>query len=391
MTGFKVLMHLESHEQLNLSKRRIGNESIWHLLKAIENHEKSRVIQEANLSFNFLNEDIQFTKCLPTTFLVFSNIKVLRLSHNRFECFPCLDGLQLEVLDLSYNRISYFGDENLISLARTLKTLSLQGNRIQQIPESIGGFNQLETLTLGDDLAGNLVECLPSFLSSLKSLKELRVCRNVIRSVASEIYKLESAIVIDLAFNRICQMPIAFSATLKRLDLSYNQIKCIPGCIASALNQFEMIDISANLIQVIPESLTQFPEKIQLMLNPCYMDPTKAFKEIESHIADKPVNLTPQIPLKLLCQNALFKNSTGFAEIPRWLKGSELRNMCSSCPFRFASPPMGFIESCTFQSHYNVPKLAYSCSKSCALLKFQRSPDQTIILDPDNLFDLETN
>lgn len=74
------------------------------------------------------------------------------------------------------------------SFNESLHLLSLGGNRIHVIPESIGSLTQLQALNLCD----NFIEKIPSSVARLHNLKTLSLHKNGIKTLPRELISLQN-------------------------------------------------------------------------------------------------------------------------------------------------------------------------------------------------------
>jgi Leucine-rich repeat (LRR) protein len=94
----------------------------------------------------------------------------LNLSFNKIVAFPDLRRLTaLCILHLSSNRLSSVDTPSFAGLTK-LRELTLNGNTIDALPDSIGHFTKLEKL----DVSNNRMQRLPNEIGYLCSLVELR-------------------------------------------------------------------------------------------------------------------------------------------------------------------------------------------------------------------------
>lgn len=100
-----------------------------------------------------------------------------------------------------------------MSQLKKLETLSLNGNRIQMLPPSLGQLKALRTLSL----SGNQISEFPSGLGSLRNLDLLDLSRNKIQTVPLEVSELQ-AIEINLNQNQVVESS-ASSASVCRTDV----------------------------------------------------------------------------------------------------------------------------------------------------------------------------
>lgn len=112
--------------------------------------------------------DTKHLTVIPPTVWMFKKLTSLEVSGNSLTEIPSLAELKnLTHLDLSGNLLTCI-PESIVSLAKTLKGLSLSFNKgIQEVPECVGSLSNLESL--------GLEECdVNSFAASILKLKKLR-------------------------------------------------------------------------------------------------------------------------------------------------------------------------------------------------------------------------
>ena len=80
-------------------------------------------------------------------------------------------------------RISF----NCINISFRLQILSMGGNRLTEVPSTLGQLTALQALVLCD----NLLESLPSSIANLKNLKSLFLHKNRLRTLPTEIITLK--------------------------------------------------------------------------------------------------------------------------------------------------------------------------------------------------------
>lgn len=104
---------------------------------------------------------------------------------------------------------------------RPLSALLANANEFTQLPQALGGFEELATL----DLKSNLltVPALPHSLMSLVSLTSLNLANNKLDSVPLQLLALDALITLDLSGNHITQL---WQATSWRDQLEELQKEC---------------------------------------------------------------------------------------------------------------------------------------------------------------------
>lgn len=71
-----------------------------------------------------------------------------------------------------------------------MNVLSLGGNQIIEVPDTVGNLHQLQALSLSD----NLIEVLPSSIARLSNLKTLSLHKNRIRHLPRDIITLKNLV-----------------------------------------------------------------------------------------------------------------------------------------------------------------------------------------------------
>jgi Leucine-rich repeat (LRR) protein len=379
---------MQRTDEIYLKKRRQGNGKIAELLSQMRIKDPECI----ELSYNQINESLILPKSFLSSTIV--NITKLKISHNQLTKLPIFlqETRHLKELDLSHNRIDFLDGDIVLCLTKTIQELKLQGNNIESIPSEIGQCVKLERLILGDDLSGNhLIEANVE-LGRLTSLIELRLSRNRLRSIPDEILRLPNLQWLDISHNTIKSLPkISISLSIRTLNCSDNQIKGIPRYLLKWLDTLEILDMTKNCIEAIPdycESLKTI-SKLRLACNPCFyinIDDIGYRRKLAS-LTRLPLNAS----MKTLCQNALLNADERYLSmLPCRMKVKESSvNPCENCPMRFAQPVGGVLETCSFQGHTGVPKVSLSCSNACLLLKFQERSDSMVFLDEASLNDFE--
>lgn len=72
----------------------------------------------------------------------------------------------------------------------SLHVLSLGGNLLSEVPDSVGSLHQLQALTLCD----NLIEILPTSIARLSNLKSLLLHKNRLRHLPRDIITLKNLV-----------------------------------------------------------------------------------------------------------------------------------------------------------------------------------------------------
>jgi Leucine-rich repeat (LRR) protein len=142
------------------------------------------------------------------------NLQELNLQFNSITQIPPLrdiDFVGLEVLNLSYNKLNFESIRSLY-ICRNLKQLDLAANNLEQLPDDLFHFENLEDL----NLSSNFFSSVPSVgspvivfktLGGLRRLKRLNLSRNKFFKFHSEMLDqrndFEQLQELDISFNMI--------------------------------------------------------------------------------------------------------------------------------------------------------------------------------------------
>ncbi|KAG1460931.1 hypothetical protein G6F56_005834 [Rhizopus delemar] len=173
---------------------------------------------QAAVAYPFDDPSQTASVLIHLTHLDLSRMHINVLDGDIYYNMPCLKSLIL-----SMNAIEEIPEDMPIHLPR-LETLLLDGNKIMALPETIRRWKMLENLWLGSKWGGNLLEDLPESFSELNALVELNLSHNKLKKIH----------------------PGAFGAKLKRINLSYNQLKDLSGESFIHCHELEAVDLRHN-------------------------------------------------------------------------------------------------------------------------------------------------
>lgn len=155
-----------------------------------------------------------------------SMLRELNLSSNSITRFSISGQLRdLEVLDLSWNRLLFIDPDSLASLPNLL-VLVVSGNPFEDFPDF--AFQYLTNLKhIEVNYLQNLATISENVFAGLRGLRRLELAHNSrLRSISS------------LAFVNLTQ--------LRRIDLSDNSLSSLSSAMFGAQQQLEVLDISEN-------------------------------------------------------------------------------------------------------------------------------------------------
>ena len=207
--------------------------------------------------------DLEFLNCwdnllteLPETIVQLKRLETLILSKNLISHLPEFFGNlgNLRHLSAAHNQLSNLpaSFNTLISL----RELDLNNNQLVVVPPQIYELVDLEEL----NLTHNDISCLPDDLFNLASLREFRAWNNLIGILPVDVRKL------------VC---------LEVLDLSHNCLTGLPDL--ENLQRLKTIDVSANAILELPESLGRLPSlEVIRAIDNCLVSLPPSFKLLTS-------------------------------------------------------------------------------------------------------------
>lgn len=186
--------------------------------------------------------------------LQYLNLSFNALEHLEAESFKISDSKlgNLEVLDLSSNKLTYLTDEVLSELP-SLYSLYLNGNKLKSLSDHcFSGLKFLNALFLQN----NDLDTLNITLVNLKTLTNLDLSYNRFeRLTGYEINRLQSLEFLNISHNKIETVDsncFIQSSKLRTIDLSFNAIKSkIDSLIFTSNVELEYLDLYNNQISII--------------------------------------------------------------------------------------------------------------------------------------------
>ena len=198
-----------------------------------------------------------------------SSLEVLRVGHNHIHGLQgvAFEGLHhLRVLDLQSNMITVLRANTLSALVK-LECLYLDGNRIETVNGALR-LPQLNLLSMTSNRISSLSSALFASLQSLRTLQlsenlltrlphnlprallHLSLDRNKIRTLRNrDMAQLRNLTVLSVSANKVSSIDGGLRLpNLTSLELSGNQLKVLPGRLASKL---ETLDCRQNALQEV--------------------------------------------------------------------------------------------------------------------------------------------
>lgn len=196
------------------------------------------------------------------------NLRILNISRNRIRSLPrdIFEGTRIELLDLSYNKITIVPSPTFLEVAYTLRDLNLAENFIEHLDASAFPTSQLTSL----NLANNHLTILPdnSFVS-LTKLQSLNLSQNYLQANFKELLHylpgLRHLYMINCGFRQIPILPLI---NLNILDLSFNDIDNIKQVDTQYFPHLKVLKLVNNSLTAVPNVKLQFLRQLDLSYNP---------------------------------------------------------------------------------------------------------------------------
>ncbi|XP_071293395.1 transforming growth factor beta activator LRRC33 [Agelaius tricolor] len=275
-----IIMRLDSSTFTNLTELLELNLEKNYIFEIDNAFEGLQRLQRLNLAYNYL-------PCLVGFDL--TQLRVLNLSNNVIEWFLTMeidDLFELEVLDLSHNRLLFFP---VLPRQSKLHSLLLQDNRMsfyQRLPNGTslanvtmqfliidGNSTNITTVRLWDelchsnlsslrllDMSQNEVWGLPDdFLAQMPSLTHLKLNQNCLEAFhLSEEDPLAMLTELDLSHNQLVELGVKVGTgdilpSLKLFNLSSNRLQALPPGIFTHTRKITTLDLSYNRVDLCPQ------------------------------------------------------------------------------------------------------------------------------------------
>ncbi|NWZ09057.1 NRROS regulator, partial [Agelaius phoeniceus] len=275
-----IIMRLDSSTFTNLTELLELNLEKNYIFEIDNAFEGLQRLQRLNLAYNYL-------PCLVGFDL--TQLRVLNLSNNVIEWFLTMeidDLFELEVLDLSHNRLLFFP---VLPRQSKLHSLLLQDNRMsfyQRLPNGTslanvtmqfliidGNSTNITTVRLWDelchsnlsslrllDMSQNEVWGLPDdFLAQMPSLTHLKLNQNCLEAFhLSEEDPLAMLTELDLSHNQLMELGVKVGTgdilpRLQLFNLSSNRLQALPPGIFTHTRKITTLDLSYNRVDLCPQ------------------------------------------------------------------------------------------------------------------------------------------
>ncbi|XP_071039126.1 chaoptin-like isoform X1 [Parasteatoda tepidariorum] len=172
--------------------------------------------------------------------------------------------LKTRTLDLTYNKISNVSRTFFEPVSNFLTLLFLSHNQISHL--QLGPLPELQILHLSHN---HLLLIEFAFHKSCPKLQILHLDHNRISLLKKETFiNMKSLRVLDMSHNKLLSLSenVFSGISLERLNLSRNYIKSFESSgINSAKNSLTSIDLSFNIITIMPNNVITLPNRIQAL------------------------------------------------------------------------------------------------------------------------------
>ncbi|XP_053930961.1 transforming growth factor beta activator LRRC33 isoform X2 [Cuculus canorus] len=287
-----IIMRLDSSIFVNLTQLLELNLEKNYIFEIDQAFEGLQRLQKLNIAYNYLPCVVEFG---------LTQLRVLNVSHNVIEWFLALESddlFELEVLDLSHNRLLFFP---LLPRQSKLHSLLLKDNEMsfyQRLPNGTslanvtvqfllidGNSTTITTVSLWDeichsnlsslrllDMSQNQVWYLPEgFLAQMPSLTHLKLNQNCLETFhLLEGDPLDMLMELDLSQNRLAELGLEVDAgdilpNLQLFNLSYNQLRTLPHGVFTHTRRITTVDLSRNRVDLCPQPV----EAVEAESPPC--------------------------------------------------------------------------------------------------------------------------
>ncbi|NXS73003.1 NRROS regulator, partial [Pandion haliaetus] len=275
-----IIMRLDSSVFTNLTQLLELNLEKNYIFEIDQAFEGLQRLQRLNIAYNYLPCVVEFS---------LTQLRVLNVSNNVIEWFLALESndlFELEVLDLSHNRLLFFP---VLPRQSKLHSLLLKDNEMsfyQRLPNGTsladvtvqfllvdGNSTNITTVSLWDeichsnlsslrllDMSQNQVWYLPErFLAQMPSLTHLKLNQNCLETFQlSEGDPLAMLTELDLSQNQLVELGAEVGAgdvlpNLQLFNLSTNRLRVLPPGVFTYTRKITTVDLSRNRVNLCPQ------------------------------------------------------------------------------------------------------------------------------------------
>uniref|UniRef100_A0A183C253 Leucine-rich repeat-containing protein 57 n=1 Tax=Globodera pallida TaxID=36090 RepID=A0A183C253_GLOPA len=166
----------------------------------------------------------------------------------------CLQKVLPSSLKLGSGQFSSSAIRRLLEQAKKSRTLQLKGAGIKSIPPNV--VEELHSALRILALSGNKIRELPPSIGTFSMLKQLYIANNRLTSLPDEIGCLKTLELLDAAGNQLTELPDSLAAcnSLTQVNVSSNKLSKFPAVLTRLL-RLEVLDLSENAISALPDEL----------------------------------------------------------------------------------------------------------------------------------------
>ena len=187
--------------------------------------------------------------------ITFPKLMEIILTSNKIYEFPFLPGMPFEsIIRLQYNGLVEFPPERMALLTK-VGTLLMQHNNATEFPD----FSQVPSSNMTDlDLSYNNISTIPdSHIAPLVCLVHLRLQHNIIPKLPDMSFASVALQYLHIYHNLITELdpmilPSGQQWSLTHLYASYNLLTQVPGTLLSQSHVLSHLDISYNVLEIMP-------------------------------------------------------------------------------------------------------------------------------------------
>ena len=201
--------------------------------------------------------------------ITFPKLMEIILTSNKIYEFPFLPGMPFKsIIRLQYNSLVEFPPERMALLIK-VGILQMEYNNANEFPD----FSQLPSSNMTDlDLSHNSISSIPNrHIAPLVCLVHLRLQYNFIPELPDMSFASEALQYLHIHHNLITELdPMILSSglqwSLTHLYASYNLLTQVSGTLLSQCHVLRHLDISYNVLQIMPCVSGVGPELQTLLL-----------------------------------------------------------------------------------------------------------------------------
>jgi Leucine-rich repeat (LRR) protein len=177
--------------------------------------------------------------------------------------------------------------------------LSIVGNKVSKLPDSIGYLSGLQEL----DLMGNYIKEFPNSLSNLKNLTLLNYSKNELEEIPELIAELKTLKFLNLSQNKISTLPNSLTnlKDLKIISLENNELVSSEKNfeILGSLTNLQFLNLKHNELTEIPDGISKLRSLVGLDISwNEIVSITESFGKLQSleiiHIIDAMLEKLPE-------------------------------------------------------------------------------------------------